>query len=161
MVDLGELVRDVVGQFEERGELTTTSAQVRVESAGAIVGHWDRLRLEQVVTNLLSNALKYGEGKPVDIRVTATESAGIVQVIDHGIGIDARYLARIFGRFERAISSRQYSGLGLGLYITRQILEAMHGDIQVVSALGQGSTFTVTLPLARHKDVALRKDDRR
>jgi signal transduction histidine kinase len=114
----------------------------------AIVGRWDRLRLEQVVTNLVSNALKYGERKPVDIVVSSNGFSATLAVRDQGIGIPPEHLERIFGRFERAVSSRHYGGLGLGLYIAHHVVEAMDGSIRVSSRPGHGSTFEVTLPLA-------------
>jgi signal transduction histidine kinase len=108
------------------------------------------MRLEQIVTNLLSNALKYGEGRPVRLRL---EEQGPGQVMlsvrDAGIGMDASVLGRIFGRFERGHSGRHYPGLGLGLYITRQVVTALEGTISVESSPGQGSLFTVVLPRSR------------
>ncbi|WP_158501591.1 ATP-binding protein [Vitiosangium sp. GDMCC 1.1324] len=143
-VDLSALVQDVAARYE----LPATQAEspIHLELAGPAVGTWDRLRLEQVVTNLLSNALKYGAGKPVSLRVEA--SAGLVRLVvrDEGIGISPESLPRLFGRFERAVSDRHYGGLGLGLYITRQIVEALGGTVYVRSAPGAGATFTVELP---------------
>jgi signal transduction histidine kinase len=100
------------------------------------------------VLNLLTNAIKYGPGKPVAVRLS-TPQPGTVQleVQDQGIGLDPRDAARIFDRFERAVSASHYGGLGLGLYIARQIVQAHHGDIQVRSAPDRGATFTVTLPV--------------
>ncbi|MFL5305534.1 MAG: sensor histidine kinase, partial [Polyangia bacterium] len=119
---------------------------IRVEGPKAIAGRWDRLRIGQVVTNLLSNAIKFGHGHPID--VTVSESGDTVRVVvsDTGVGIPADALARIFERFERASSDRHFPGLGLGLWITRQIVEACHGTISVQSELGSGSTFCVELP---------------
>jgi signal transduction histidine kinase len=110
------------------------------------VGRWDRLRLEQVVTNLLSNALKYGAGQPVCVRVEAEGRLARLTVKDCGIGISAADLPRIFERFERAVSDRHYGGLGLGLYITRQIVEAFGGSVTATSEPGRGSTFVLELP---------------
>ncbi|MDY7227596.1 ATP-binding protein [Hyalangium rubrum] len=144
-VDLTTIVREVVGRYEPEAARLGTS--LSLEAQGVVVGHWDRLRLEQVVTNLIDNALKYGAGKPVDVRLRVSEGKACLLVRDEGIGIAPEYLPRIFGRFERAVSERHYGGLGLGLYITRTIIEAMGGHIQVESQPGQGSTFTVELPL--------------
>jgi signal transduction histidine kinase len=110
------------------------------------LGRWDPARLDQVVTNLLTNAMKFGPGKPIQITVHATAGGATMIVRDQGIGIAADAQARIFERFERGVSAQHYGGLGLGLYIARQIVEAHHGHIAVESALGQGATFVVTLP---------------
>jgi PAS domain S-box-containing protein len=143
-VDLAEAVREVASRFE--AQAAQTGAALRVETPGAVPGRWDRLKLEQVLTNLLDNALKYGPGKPVHVRLEADPARVRVTVRDEGIGIAPESLARIFGRFERAVSERNYGGLGLGLYITRTIVEAMGGEIRVASEPGRGAAFTVELP---------------
>jgi signal transduction histidine kinase/NO-binding membrane sensor protein with MHYT domain len=142
-MDLGEVVRDVVERFADEQALPHAMPSLRVE--GTAQGLWDRIRLEQVVANLLANALRYGQGKPVDLTVRAHDGEAFLQVKDRGIGIAPEARKRIFERFERA-SSRNFGGLGLGLYIVRQIVEAHGGTIEVESELGVGSTFTVKLP---------------
>jgi signal transduction histidine kinase len=144
-VELASLVRDVVSRFELEAE--RLGARIEVRADVTFVGRWDRLRLEQVVTNLLSNALKYGAGKPIHVGVEAQGGQARLTVRDEGIGIEPRLRARIFEKFERAVSDRHYGGLGLGLYISRQIIETLGGSIEVESTLGQGATFTVLLPL--------------
>lgn len=144
--DLAELARDVAGRFSE--EAARTGCTIGVLAPEPVIGCWDRFRLEQVVTNLLSNALKYGGGKPVDVSVSCRADRALLVVRDQGIGIDPDKLPRIFERFERAVSVRSYGGLGLGLYITRQLVDAHGGVIDVESASGVGSTFTVELPLS-------------
>lgn len=114
----------------------------------SVVGRWDRLRLGQVVTNLLSNAIKFGRGRPIEIELAADERQAELQVRDDGEGIELEAQARIFERFERATSVRRHPGMGLGLWITKQIVEACHGTISVVSELGRGCAFTVKLPRA-------------
>ena len=114
-----------------------------------IIGRWDTLRLEQVITNLLANAIKYGLGKPIEVSVRGEEGCGVLCVRDQGIGIAEADQGRVFERFERIVTGRNYGGFGLGLWIVREILEAHGGTIEVQSALGVGSTFTVTLPTAR------------
>jgi len=100
-----------------------------------------------VVTNLLSNAIKFGAGNPVDVTLQGDASRFQLTIRDHGIGIAPEYLFRIFNRFERAVSTRHYGGLGLGLYITRRIVEAHGGTIQVDSAPDAGAAFTINLPV--------------
>ncbi|WNG53698.1 PAS domain-containing protein [Archangium gephyra] len=144
-VDLSALVQDVAAHFELPA--THAHSPIHLELSGPAVGAWDRIRLEQVVTNLLSNALKYGAGKPVRLKVSSDGTGARLEVRDEGIGIAPESLPRLFGRFERAVSDRHYGGLGLGLYITRQIVEALGGTVSVTSTLGAGATFTVQLPL--------------
>ncbi|MFY0568644.1 ATP-binding protein [Archangium lansingense] len=143
-VDLVEVVRKVVDQFSD--ELLKAGCTVRLAAKHPLIGWWDSSRLEQVVTNLLSNALKYGAGKPIDVTVEAFNGAARLIVHDHGIGITEEDKERIFARFERAVSVRHYGGLGLGLYITRQIVSAHGGTIRVSSQPAAGATFTVELP---------------
>jgi signal transduction histidine kinase len=119
-----------------------------VERVGApeVRGIWDRAKLMQIITHLLSNALRFGRGQPVRIECRDLgDRAGLV-VSDHGIGIDPGDHERVFERYGRAVSSRNYGGLGLGLWITREIVRTMGGSIAVVSARDQGATFTVELP---------------
>jgi signal transduction histidine kinase len=111
-------------------------------------GRWDPLRLDQVVTNLLSNALKYGGGQPVAIRLRSDDASIVLEVEDRGVGIAEAQRARLFSRFERGLASRQEGGFGLGLWITRQIVEAMGGTIAVSGAPGRGSVFSIVLPRA-------------
>lgn len=144
-MDLGSTVRDVLARFREDFAAAGCSLTLRIEPN--VVGYWDRLRIEQVVTNLVSNALKYGSGKPVEVMVSRGGPHAVLTVRDHGIGIEPEQQARIFDRFERAVSGSQYSGLGLGLYIVRQIVEAHGGTVRVESQPGAGATFVVTLPL--------------
>ncbi|MCY1014631.1 sensor histidine kinase [Pyxidicoccus sp. MSG2] len=151
-VDLSALVRELVARYEPQAQRAWS--RIFLEADPSILGRWDRSRLEQVVSNLLSNALKYGAGKPVHVQVAASEKTARLVVRDEGIGIEPQSLHRIFQRFERAVSERHYGGLGLGLYITRQIVEAHGGCVGAESAPGQGATFTVTLPLEGPSDVA-------
>ncbi|MCY1075507.1 ATP-binding protein [Archangium lansingense] len=144
-VDLEALTRELAERFSEQA--TAAGCPLLVTSEGPTVGHWDRTRLEQILTNLITNALKYGVGKPVEFHVASSEGRARWSIRDHGIGIAAKDLERIFGRFERAVSTRQYGGLGLGLYISRAIVRALGGDIHVESQPGTGALFTVELPL--------------
>jgi PAS domain S-box-containing protein len=143
-VDFSAVVREVVTRLEP--EATKAESRLTVETPKALPGSSDRMRLEQVVENLVTNAIKYGAGKPIHIRLAATAERVTLTVQDQGIGIAPEHQARIFERFERAVSERNYGGLGLGLYITRTIVEALGGSIRVQSQPGQGATFTVELP---------------
>ncbi|WP_242393488.1 CHASE domain-containing sensor histidine kinase [Anaeromyxobacter oryzisoli] len=144
-VDLAALARDVIERFEE--EAARTGCALRLDAPTPIVGRWDRLRLDQVLTNLLSNAVKYGAGRPVRVQATSRDGLATLRVEDHGIGVSAADQRRIFERFERAVSRRNYGGFGLGLWIVREIAEALGGRVSVESTPEVGSIFTVELPL--------------
>jgi signal transduction histidine kinase len=109
--------------------------------------------VEQAITNLIANAVKYGQGQPVTVNVRADGDRARVEVVDRGIGIQPQDQQRIFERFERAVAPRNFGGLGLGLYITRQIAEVHGGRVLVTSALGKGSTFVLELPRVKAPDV--------
>jgi len=143
-IALDAIVRQAVGHVE--AELTAAGSSVSIECAAPVMGRWDSSRLGQVVTNLVSNAAKFGAGKPIEIRIERLGADAQLTVTDQGIGIDPARRPFVFDRFERAVSSSRYGGLGLGLYIARSIVVAHGGTITVDSELGAGSTFTVTLP---------------
>ena len=142
-VDLCELVHEAAARLESLAR--ESGARISLGDCVSVVGRWDRLRLEQVVTNLLTNAIKYGGGA-VDVRTSGGMEAMLV-VRDHGAGIAAEDQERIFEPFERVQSTSGEDGAGLGLYIVREIVRAHGGRIEVGSAPGQGATFTVFLPL--------------
>ena len=143
-VDLVSLVHDTVSRFQ--ADETSGTPVIHVQSDGPVTGEWDSSRLEQVTSNLVVNAISYGRGSPIQVTVHGRPDAACIVVKDEGIGIADHHKTRIFERFERAVPSSNYSGLGLGLWIARQIVEAHGGTIEVESELGRGSTFTVTLP---------------
>ncbi|EPX59796.1 hypothetical protein D187_002540 [Cystobacter fuscus DSM 2262] len=143
-VNLAAVVRDVVSSFELQA--ARANCPLELEAPARVLGQWDVLRLEQIVTNLLSNALKFGAGGTVSVRVEEDEGWARLTVRDEGIGMDESMRARLFRRFERGVSERHYGGLGLGLFITQQVTEALGGRIRVQSAPGSGSTFIVELP---------------
>jgi PAS domain S-box-containing protein len=143
-VDLAEVVRAVVARSGEAIERSGSEVALRAAPA---VGSWDRLLIETVVGHLVSNALKFGEGKPIDIEVRAAAERATLTVRDHGIGICAEDQRRIFDRFERAVSERNFGGFGIGLWVARLAVEAHGGKIEVQSVGGSGATFTVELPL--------------
>jgi signal transduction histidine kinase len=148
--DLAETVRGCVERIDELA--TRSGSVVRFAGPDRCAVRWDPLRTEQAITNLLSNAVKYGNGQPIDISVEETPSGVRIRVTDHGIGISPEDQARLFQPFERAVSARNYGGLGMGLYITRRVVEAHGGTIGVTSQSGAGATFAIELP--RHATAA-------
>jgi PAS domain S-box-containing protein len=143
-LELAEVTRDTCDRFRESS--VESGFVVEVDARPPLVGVCDRLRFEQVLNNLLSNALKYGNGQPVAVSVRAAGENIEIAVSDRGVGIAEEDLERIFGQFERATQRRTSGGLGMGLYIARQIVQAHGGWIHVESRLGSGSTFRVLLP---------------
>jgi PAS domain S-box-containing protein len=142
--DLAELAREVIARFED--EAVRAGSPIALVAPRGVPGSWDRLRLDEVLTNLVSNALKYGAGQPIEMKIEIDASAVRVSVRDRGIGIPPGHQARIFEKFVRLVPERSYKGFGLGLWITRQIVEAHGGAIRVTSQPGDGSTFMVELP---------------
>jgi signal transduction histidine kinase len=142
--ELVALVREAVERLG--ADFARAGCEVRLEGAERVEGWWDPMRLDQVVVNLLSNAIKYGLGKPIHLSVQLHGGSALLVVRDEGIGISEEEQRRLFRKFERAVPAQHYGGLGLGLYISRTLVEAMGGTIQVESQPGQGATFTVTLP---------------
>jgi len=139
LVDLCAMVEELVAHMH--------APSVHMEpQAARVSGHWDRARLQTVVANLLANAVKFGEGRPIDVAVSATDTAACLTVADDGIGISQEQQARIFDKFSRGVSNLNYGGFGLGLWVVHEIVEAHHGFIEVNSEVGKGSTFTVTIP---------------
>lgn len=148
-VDLGAIVREVAARFEEHLDGATLVMDLEPGATGAL----DALRMDQVVTNLLSNALKYGQGRPIDVSVRIVGDELELEVQDHGVGISEDEQQRIFERFERARTATLHSsGFGLGLWIVREFVEAHGGRVSVWSRPGQGATFLVRLPRHPRED---------
>jgi PAS domain S-box-containing protein len=141
---LREAVEEVIERFREPAAQVRSS--IALESDGDLDGCWDRLRVEQVVTNLLANALKYGAGAPVEVVLTPDGPEVILEVRDRGPGVPEARLPRIFERFERAERVPHYGGFGLGLYLTREIAEAHGGSVSAANRPDGGACFTVRLP---------------
>lgn len=141
--DLSRLVRGVVRDFSEQGH----EHLLRVEVQAGIVGHWDAFRIEQVLMNLLSNAIRYGGGQPVDVGLSRAGNEARLTVRDGGKGIAEADRQRIFERFVRLDDQAMSPGMGLGLYITQHFVDAHGGRIAVESEPGQGATFIVSLPI--------------
>lgn len=144
-VDLVELAREVCARFESLQE--TKGCVLRVEAPRSVKGTFDRLRMDNVLTHLMANAVKFGAGKPVELRVEERDGKAILTVRDWGIGISEADQQRIFRRFERAVPETHYGGFGVGLWIVGQVVEAHGGHIEVRSQPGQGAAFVVSLPL--------------
>jgi signal transduction histidine kinase len=143
-VDLVAVVRQAVRLLE--ADLARARCPLELLAPAPVMGRWDPDRLEQVVTNLLSNAIKFGAGKPIQMVVEERAGSATLRVRDQGIGIPPERLQHVFERFERAVSVREYGGLGLGLYLARELVRAHGGTLSAQSELGGGSTFTVELP---------------
>ncbi len=145
-VDLSRLVLGVAQRYDIAAKHGGSSIELDVERD--VAGLWDQLAVEQVLENLLSNGLKFGTGKPVTVRLRLDGRAARLQVQDQGIGMRPDQQACIFGRFEQVMSQHRGSGFGVGLWVSNRLVTAMGGRITVSSRVGDGSTFTVTLPLA-------------
>ncbi|MBW8756033.1 MAG: hybrid sensor histidine kinase/response regulator [Burkholderiales bacterium] len=151
--DLAALLRRVVDEVQ--GQRSDVPITLEADGVDA-VGEWDEFRLEQVVVNLLTNALRYGAGKPIRVELDQLPGAAAIRVTDQGVGIAPDDRERVFEQFVRVGERARTPGLGLGLYITKQLVEAHGGTISVESTLGEGSTFTVALPIASAQAPALR-----
>ena len=143
--DLSDVVRDIVERLSE--DASNAACELRLTLSGGIVGKWDRFRLDEAFSNIISNAIKYGAGHPIDIQLQASDENAALVVEDHGIGIAPDDLSRIFGRFERTVASKNYGGLGLGLYIARQIIEQHRGSIRAENRPCGGARFVIKVPL--------------
>jgi PAS domain S-box-containing protein len=144
-VDMTALVKETLASMSE--ELMRADCATTLSERGPVVGRWDRARLIEVLYNLLSNAIKYAAGKPIDVSVAEDTGRALVVVRDYGIGIDVGQQEAVFEKFGRAVSGREYAGMGLGLYVVREIVRAHGGRILLDSKLGAGARFTVELPL--------------
>lgn len=149
--DLVKITKQVAQNFSEI--LKQKKYKIKTEYAPSVIGQWDKARIEQAITNLLSNAIKYGQNKPISITVHNSGSTGKVIIQDQGIGIDHKDQKVLFQRFKRVENTKDYQkGLGVGLYVTDQIVKAHGGTIKVSSSLSKGSTFAIELPLHKIKN---------
>jgi PAS domain S-box-containing protein len=145
VIDLSEVARDVTEGLLQ--EASTAGCSLRLDAPVPVPGTWDQLRIEQVLINLLSNAFRHAPGQPVDVRIRQEGGEARLTVEDRGPGIRPEDLERIFGRFERAAPARNYGGLGLGLYVSREIAQAHGGSIEAKNREGGGASFLLRLPL--------------
>jgi len=143
--DLSALVEDLLQNFAPQIEAAESS--VTLQAGHPVVGHWDEFRIEQVISNLLTNALRYGAKSPITVKVYSENGQALVEVQDLGIGIGEENQKRIFQQFERVSAKHAVAGLGLGLFISEQIVTAHGGSITVQSRIGEGALFRVCLPL--------------
>lgn len=146
--ELSELVVEVLEQFQP--QLDAAAVEVRLDFQSKAVGNWDRHRIDQVVTNILSNVIRYASSAPLIIRLRLSEGFAFLEFRDAGPGIPPEDQDRIFNRFERLANPKTVGGLGLGLHITREVVNAHGGKIRVRSDVGEGSTFVVELPINPH-----------
>lgn len=143
--ELSSMLRDILGRTREQFE-ACGSGQPKIEHIENAVGEWDPLRIEQVMTNIITNAIRYGQGKPITISIMNHQESVRIAVQDQGLGIPKSDQEKIFQRYERGLLAREVSGLGLGLFISQQIVAAHGGRIWVESEIGKGATFFVDLP---------------
>lgn len=143
-VDVGSMTRELIDRFSEICK--ASGCKLSLKKFVPVVVKGDLYRLEQVITNLITNAIKYGQGTEIDVSVEEMPDSARISVEDKGLGIRPEKISSIFEKFERGLSHNNISGLGLGLYIAKTIVDAHHGSIEVVSAPGKGAKFTVVLP---------------
>jgi signal transduction histidine kinase len=147
LFDLNSVVAQVLEAFQ--GEFESKKITVEFHEDGQLMGYWDQYRIEQVVVNLITNAIKYGSSRPVSLKTFRENEMAVLTVKDQGLGISPQDKERIFDRFERAVSGGNISGLGLGLFISRQIVELHDGALTVISEPDNGSEFKLELPLQK------------
>lgn len=144
-LDVAQIIRETAQAMAPQAH--RAGSKLVIDAPGELVGRFDRMRLGQVAANLISNAIKFGAGGPIHVAVSQRAGGVYLVVKDEGIGIPPENIERIFQRFERGVSERNYGGLGLGLYVTREIVEAMGGTIRAEAGIPRGAVFIVELPL--------------
>lgn len=143
--NVSELVEEIIYRFDE--QLILAGCEIRKNLAPSLTGKWDRNRIEQILVNLIFNAIKYAPGKEITVSTRKENDQAIIEVADKGPGIDKSQIKMIFDRFTRVGSPQNVGGLGLGLFITKKIVELHAGKIYVDTAPGEGAKFIVSLPL--------------
>jgi PAS domain S-box-containing protein len=145
--DLGEVVKEAVERFSEVA--SNAKCEIRLTAPSGIIARVDKFRLDEAIGNVISNAIKYGPGKPITVDLKAKDGKATLVVQDRGIGIPPDDLSRVFGRFERTTISHNYGGLGLGLYIANQVIEQHEGSIRAENRSGGGVRIVIELPLVK------------
>ncbi|MET0267629.1 MAG: hybrid sensor histidine kinase/response regulator [Duganella sp.] len=143
-VELSGLLRRVVHDLTPQA--TTAGCTISLEAGDTVSGWWDEFRIEQIVVNLLTNAMRYGARQPVTVVLTVDAELARIEVRDQGPGIAPELQQKIFEPYERGVGNEVPSGLGLGLYISRELAEVHEGTLTVHSELGHGAVFTLSLP---------------
>jgi signal transduction histidine kinase len=157
-VDFAEVVREVVESYSPEAVFNRSSLTLRIPAT--LCGRWDRLGLEQIVSNLISNAIKFGAGASIDVSLESKQDSSVqFEVRDRGIGIAEVDQERIFGRFERLSQPGHPAGAGVGLWLVRGLVESHGGTIKVHSEPAKGSTFTVILPVDAGSIASERHDE--
>lgn len=147
VTDLSAIVRQTV--MEMRPLFDHSRCELRLSAAQPQPGLWDPMRLEQVIWNLVSNALKYGAGAPIDVTTSGDEHTASFTIADHGIGIAPEEQDAVFRKFERLSADTKHTGFGIGLWLVKRNVDAMGGSIALVSKVKEGTTITVTIPRSR------------
>lgn len=144
-INISALIEDVIYNLK----MSSKNHKIKIifDRKNDVIGRWDKIRIEQVMHNLLSNAIKYGKGKPIHVTLSKDKNHAVIKVKDSGLGISKKDQELIFERFRRSTNVKNVAGLGVGLYISNQIILAHKGSLSVVSDYGKGSEFTVRLPL--------------
>jgi signal transduction histidine kinase len=145
-VSLAPFINNIIQGLEE--EAIKNGSIIYFRQEDEIQGEWDKHRLEQITVNLITNAIKYGNSNPIFVTIRKSGEQAMIEVKDHGMGISESNLPKIFDRFERVGNHNGITGLGLGLWIVKKVLEGFNGEISVESKVGEGSTFRVYLPLS-------------
>jgi two-component system, OmpR family, sensor kinase len=143
--NLSDLITSIIDDYKP--SIVRTGSELNADIQPGIIVNLDQLAVSEILENLLSNAMKYGNRKPIQVALTAENGWARITVEDHGVGIASEDRERIFERFERVVGGRPSSGFGIGLWLTRNLAESMGGSIKVVGEQGAGSCFTVRLPV--------------
>lgn len=148
-MDLRQLVLDVLERT--RDLMDNTGCQLELETMDEAIGWWDPVRLDTVITNVLSNAVKFGAGRPVALSVRRVGTNATLSIRDHGIGMSSDERVSLFRKFSRVAPKENYGGFGLGLWIVAELVHAHGGTVEISSEKNQGTTVTVSLPLERNR----------